>query len=152
MKQYLRITAVLLVFGLLILLRNLADNSGNKHRIINQSKASFPSGNNTSSSNNTITAPTAPQTNQAYKDGTYTGSVEDAYYGSVQVQAVIAGGKIKTVSFLQYPNDNGTSRYISSQVMPILVSEALKSQSAQVDIVTGASQTSAAFQRSLQEA
>lgn len=87
-----------------------------------------------------------------YKNGTYTGSVEDAYYGNIQVQAVISGGRITDVVFLQYPNDNSTSQYINSQAMPLLKQEAIAAQNAQVDIISGASATSPAFQASLANA
>ena len=88
----------------------------------------------------------------SYKDGIYAGTIEDAYYGYIQVQVSISNGSISDVSFLQYPNDNGTSIYINSQAMPVLKSEAIQAQSAQVDIVSGASDTSMAFQNSLANA
>lgn len=84
-----------------------------------------------------------------YKDGTYTGSVADAYYGYVQVQVTITGGKITDVTFLQHPNDNDTSRYINSQAMPYLQQEAVQAQKAQVNTITGATDTSLAFIQSL---
>jgi uncharacterized protein with FMN-binding domain len=84
-----------------------------------------------------------------YKDGTYSGSVEDAFYGPLQVQAIIANGKISDVIFLQYPNDNRTSQYVNSQADPMLKQEAIAVQSAKVDIISGASASSQAFQASL---
>lgn len=93
--------------------------------------------------------PTPKQLAGAYKDGQYTGSVADAFYGNVQVKAVISGGKITDVQFLQYPSDRRTSIEINSQAMPYLKEEALQAQSAQVDGVSGATQTSRAFIESL---
>ena len=87
-----------------------------------------------------------------YKNGTYTGDSVDAFYGLVQVQVVVQNGKITDVSFLQYPSDRQTSREISSQAMPYLKQEAIQAQSANVDIVSGATQTSEAFRQSLQSA
>ncbi|MDR3571670.1 MAG: hypothetical protein P4L81_05775 [Candidatus Pacebacteria bacterium] len=87
-----------------------------------------------------------------YVDGTYTGSVANAYYGNVQVQAVISGGKLVNVVVLQYPNDRSTSRYINQQAMPILVSEAISAQSANINGVSGASESSPAFAQSLASA
>jgi len=101
-----------------------------------------------------ITAP-APQTKQSlgqYKNGTYVGAAADAYYGTVQVQARVQSGKIADIQFLQYPSDRSTSRFINSQAMPILISEALQVQSAAVDIVSGATHTSSGFQQSLADA
>jgi uncharacterized protein with FMN-binding domain len=87
-----------------------------------------------------------------YKNGTYIGSVQDAFYGNIQVQATISNGKISNVTFLQFPNDNRTSQFVNSQADPILSQEAIQAQSAQVDIVSGASASSQAFQASLADA
>lgn len=87
-----------------------------------------------------------------YRDGEYTGNVADAYYGNVQVKAVIQGGHIADVQFLDYPQDRSTSREINSQAMPYLKAEAIQAQSANVDIISGATQTSYAFRESLASA
>lgn len=84
-----------------------------------------------------------------YNDGTYTGSVADAFYGPMQVAVVIQGGKITDVQFLQYPNDRSYSIFVNSQAMPYLKAETIQAQSAQVDIVSGATQSSMAFIQSL---
>ena len=98
-------------------------------------------------------APTqAPVAQLGYKDGEYVGPVTDAYYGLVQVKAVIQQGKIADVQFLQYPNDRRTSIRINNIAMPYLVTEAIQAQSAQVDIISGATLTSEAFAESLQSA
>lgn len=85
----------------------------------------------------------------SYKDGTYTGSTEDVFYGNVQVRATINNGKITDVEFLQSPNDRQTSIMINAQAMPLLKQEAITAQSAQVDIVSGATDSSEGFIRSL---
>ena len=84
-----------------------------------------------------------------YKDGVFTGSVADAYYGLVQVQATIKNSLITDVAFLSYPNDRDTSRYINGQAMPMLTQEAIQIQSANVNIISGATATSGAFRESL---
>jgi uncharacterized protein with FMN-binding domain len=84
-----------------------------------------------------------------YKDGVYTGGVADAFYGNIQVQATIQGSKITDVIFLQYPNDRNRSISINTQAMPYLRKEAITAQSANVDIVSGATATSQAFIQSL---
>ena len=102
-----------------------------------------------------VTTPTptpAPAPKGQYVDGTYTGNTVNAYYGNVQVQVTVSGGKITNVQFLQYPSDRNTSRYINSYAMPILISEAIQTQSAQVNGVSGASETSPAFVQSLASA
>jgi uncharacterized protein with FMN-binding domain len=94
----------------------------------------------------------APKPKGQYADGSYTGAAADAYYGLVQIQAVIQGGKLTAVNFLQYPSDRSTSRYINSQAMPLLQQEAIQAQSANVSGVSGASDTSMAFVQSLGDA
>ena len=87
-----------------------------------------------------------------YKDGSYTGSVADAQWGYIQVKAIISNGKITDVQFLQYPNERDRSIMINSYADPQLTSEAIAAQSANVDIVTGATDTSQAFIQSLSDA
>ncbi|MCL4505808.1 MAG: FMN-binding protein [Chloroflexi bacterium] len=87
-----------------------------------------------------------------YKDGQFTGDVADAYYGAVQVKVAIQKGKIVNVQFLDYPHDRRRSADINSQAMPWLQQEAVQAQSAQVDIIGGATLTSQAFIESLQTA
>ncbi len=95
---------------------------------------------------------TAIPLQSGHRDGSYTGDSVDAYYGNIQVKAIIQGGKISDVQFLQYPNDRRTSIEINSQAMPILTQEAIQAQNAQVDIVSGATDSSQAFVQSLASA
>ncbi len=104
-----------------------------------------------STSSPTTTMPGAHMA-ASYKDGKYVGSVADAFYGNIQVQATISGGKIVSVDFLQYPNDQPNSVTINQQAMPFLQQEAIKAQSAHVDGVSGATDTSQAFVESLSAA
>lgn len=97
-------------------------------------------------------APTPVSQPTGYKNGTFTGKVADAYFGNLQVAAVISGGKLSDVKFLQYPNDQPQSLEISERSMPKLKSEAISSQSAKVDIISGATQTSEAFNETLADA
>ena len=94
----------------------------------------------------------AAGTPPSYKDGTYTGSTADAFYGNVQVQATIHNGKISDVQFLQHPSDALRSVAINDIAMPNLTQEAIQAQSATVDIVSGATDTSQAFIQSFQSA
>ncbi len=108
----------------------------------------------TNNAQNVNAIPTLTLASQAgsYKDGTFTGPVTDAFYGPVQVQVVIQSGKITNVQFLQYPNDRQTSQQINAQAMPWLTQEAIQAQSANINVITGATLTSEAFYQSLQVA
>lgn len=97
--------------------------------------------------------PTAvPPTSSGYKNGSFIGDAADALYGNIQVQIAMQDGKITDVQFLQYPNDRSHSVQINQYAMPILKSEAIQAQSANVDIVSGATDSSQAFIQSLQSA
>jgi len=87
-----------------------------------------------------------------YADGSYTGDPADAYYGTIQVRAIIQNGALSDVQFLQHPNDRSTSVRINNYAMPILKQEAISAQNANVDIVSGATDTSYAFTQSLASA
>lgn len=118
------------------------------------------SDNTNSSTTSSTTTPSSASSNTStqssstgqYKDGTYTGSEADAFYGYIQVQVTVSSGQISDVTFLQYPNDRRDSIAINSQAMPILKQQAIKAQSSQVDGVSGATDTSQAFIQSLSSA
>jgi uncharacterized protein with FMN-binding domain len=102
---------------------------------------------------NTLDMPTpASAPSAVYKDGSFTGSVADAQWGYIQVNAIIKDAKIADVQFLQSPNDRNRSIQINSYADPQLTSEAIQAQSANVDIVTGATDSSEAFMQSLSDA
>lgn len=105
-----------------------------------------------SSTSNQPVSSTGSATSGKFKNGTYTGDSVDAYYGNIQVKVVVSNGKISDLQFLDYPQDRSRSMMINSQAMPILKSEAIKAQSADVRIVSGATMTSDAFIQSLQSA
>lgn len=113
---------------------------------------------NTGTSNRSSSTSSTPATSGTntpgvvYKDGTYTGSVADAQWGNVQVKVVIQSGKITDVTFLQYPNERDRSVMINQYADPQLINEAIQAQNANVDVVTGATDTSEAFIQSLTDA
>ncbi|WP_192248589.1 FMN-binding protein [Mesorhizobium silamurunense] len=84
-----------------------------------------------------------------YADGVYTGPAADAYYGIIQLQALVQGGRLTALKILRYPNDRRTSVNINRQALPMLRDEAISAQSADVDIISGATLTSKAFIQSL---
>ncbi len=85
-------------------------------------------------------------------DGTFTGGTYDAYYGAVQVQATISGGRITGVQALKFPNRSGTSRSINRQALPYLQQEVAQAQGGKINIISGATLTSRAYIKSLRDA
>jgi uncharacterized protein with FMN-binding domain len=84
-----------------------------------------------------------------FADGTFTGPSVYAYYGRVQVQAIIQNGRLVAIKMLDYPSDRRTSLYINRQALPMLRDEVIQAQSANVDMISGATLTSQGFIRSL---
>ena len=60
--------------------------------------------------------------------------------------------KITAVSVPTYPNHTDRSIYINQTALPILKAEALRAQSANINMVSGATDSSDAFAQSLQSA
>jgi uncharacterized protein with FMN-binding domain len=73
-------------------------------------------------------------------------------YGDVQVQLTLAGGKITDVKALQLPVDRQRSAEISQIAGPMLRTEVLQVQSANIDIISGATYTSQSYAQSVQAA
>ena len=104
----------------------------------------------TATSNANAAAPAPSKV--SYKDGSYTGKSSDAFYGFVQVRATIANGKLADITMLDYPQDRDTSVQINDSALPQLKREAIQTQTAQVDGISGATDTSQAFVESLGDA
>jgi uncharacterized protein with FMN-binding domain len=83
---------------------------------------------------------------------TVTGDVVQTRWGPVQVQVTMAGGKVTAVEVVRYPSGNGRDVEINSRALPILVDETLAAQSADIDMVSGATVTSVGYVDSLQSA
>ena len=83
---------------------------------------------------------------------TVTGGTAQTRWGPVQVQITVAGGKITDVTPVQYPNGNGRDQEINDYALPILTQETIDAQSANIDMVSGATVTSDGYLQSLQSA
>lgn len=81
-----------------------------------------------------------------------TGDTVQTRYGPVQVQLSVSGGTIDSVSVLQYPSGDPRSSQISTYALPVLADETVSAQSASIDMVSGATFTSAGYVQSLQSA
>lgn len=85
-------------------------------------------------------------------DGTFMGADFPNRFGDVQVRVVISGGRITDVQPVQMPVDRTRSAYISQVAGPMLRSEVLQAQSAQIDIISGATYTSESYAQSVESA
>jgi uncharacterized protein with FMN-binding domain len=84
---------------------------------------------------------------------TVTGDVAQTRWGPVQVRLTTDGsGTITKVEVVQYPSGNSVDEQINSYALPRLVQATLDAQSANIDMVSGATVTSDGYLRSLQSA
>lgn len=111
----------------------------------------------TSATSPSTTAPgttgrTSPATAPVPTRRTATGPDVPNRFGDVQVRVTMSGGQLVDVAAVVLPTDRARSAQISQEAAPILRSEALRAQSANIDIVSGATYTSESYARSLQGA
>lgn len=84
-----------------------------------------------------------------YHDGDFRGNNAYAYYGEVAVRAFVENGKIVDVKVMRYPKDRKISKDISDPALVVLRKQAITRQSANVDMVSGATWTSKGYAESL---
>ena len=83
---------------------------------------------------------------------TFKGPTEETRHGPIQVSIVVKSKKITNVKATIAPRDDGRSPFLQERAIPILRQETLTAQSADIDEVTGATETSDAYMQSLQGA
>jgi uncharacterized protein with FMN-binding domain len=119
---------------------------------IEQLNNSTPSSTDSGSSGTSSTGSSGSSGSSSSASKTYAGDAVQTQFGPVQVQITVSDGTITKSEVLQVPWNNGRDQEINSQAVPILNSEAVQSQSAQIDMVSGASFTSNGYISSLQSA
>jgi uncharacterized protein with FMN-binding domain len=82
----------------------------------------------------------------------FTGGTAQTRWGPVQVKVTITGGHLVDVVALQTPASHQRSVFINDQAVPMLRSEALQAQSANINTISGATYTSDGYAQSLQSA
>lgn len=80
------------------------------------------------------------------------GGIIDTPYGNAQVRVILTGGRITDVEPILMPSATRRSKTISNSVEPWLRKRAVAAQSAQFDILSGATYTSRAYMASLETA
>jgi uncharacterized protein with FMN-binding domain len=83
---------------------------------------------------------------------TVTSDAVGTRYGNVQLKVTISGGKITGITPLELPQTDPKSYAISSYAAPLLRQSALSKQSADIDLVSGATYTSEGYKSALQSA
>jgi uncharacterized protein with FMN-binding domain len=83
---------------------------------------------------------------------TFTGDVVETRYGPVQVRITVRNGSITAANAIQYPTSEPLDQEINAYAVPQLNQEVLSAQSAQIDMISGATYTSEGYLSSLQSA
>ena len=83
---------------------------------------------------------------------TVTGDVAQTQWGPVQVALTVSADQITDVQVVQYPSGNPKDEQINGYALPVLIQETIDAQSAEVDMVSGATVTSVGYLQSLQSA
>jgi uncharacterized protein with FMN-binding domain len=120
--------------------------------VVSSGQSTTTSGTGGTSSSSGGTSGSTSGSSGGSRTTTVTGDVASTQWGPVQVQLLVRGGTITTVKVLQYPNGNARDVQIADYALPILVKETTQSQSAQIDMVSGATFTSQGYLQSLQSA
>ncbi|MBM2619568.1 FMN-binding protein [Actinoplanes sp. LDG1-06] len=86
------------------------------------------------------------------RGGTFDGSSVATNWGPVQVRITVADGRITQVETPVSPADDPADAGVTKGALPTLHEQTLAKQSADIDSVSGATFTSAAYKESLQAA
>ncbi|NQG98089.1 FMN-binding protein [Streptococcus suis] len=114
-----------------------------------QTSSSTPTASSTSAASSSSAS---AESKGSMTDGTYTGAVTSTDRGDYQVQITVSGGVMTDITILEYPSDNPTSESINAGALPTYEAEALESQSADVNAISGATEAYKGFTGSLQDA
>lgn len=85
-------------------------------------------------------------------DGDYVSSRHEFMWGDLRIKIFVRGGQIAGLQAVQYPDHRAQSLYLSELALPALESEVIKNQTAQVDTVSSATDTSYVFQDAVADA
>lgn len=83
---------------------------------------------------------------------TVTGDPAQTIFGPVQVRITLKNGKITKATAVAYPKANPLEQQLNEFAVPQLNREAVTAQSANIDVVSGATYTSHGYAQSLQTA
>jgi len=139
------VTVVVLMFGY---------HTSTNSTLSATSQPAFVGSSSTSGSTSSTTKSNGGSTGNSNSNtsSTVTGDVAQTRWGPVQVELTVKAGSVTEVRVLQYPTGNSTDEQINSYALPVLVQETLDAQSADIDMVSGATVTSDGYLQSLQSA
>jgi uncharacterized protein with FMN-binding domain len=111
-----------------------------------------PSSEPTTEPSSSPSASSSPAGRASSAARTYTGDVARTRWGPVQVEITVKSGTITAVDVVQHPSGNHKDAEINDYALPTLLQDTLMAQSAEIDMVSGATVTSDGYVESLQSA
>jgi uncharacterized protein with FMN-binding domain len=144
------LSVVVLLFGYDA--SNATSTTGGATSIVAAGGSSAGSGSAGTSTGSSAGSTSAGTSKGSSASTTVTGAVASTQWGPVQVRLTLAGGDITQVDVLQYPSGNPKDAEINDYALPILTRETTDQQSANIDMVSGATVTSTGYIQSLQSA
>ena len=100
----------------------------------------------------TASGSTGSGATQSSGSETFTGDAVSTRFGDVQVEITVEDGVIMASKVVEVPWDDHKDQEINSRAVPILNEETVAAQSADIDMVSGATYTSQGYIGSLQSA
>jgi uncharacterized protein with FMN-binding domain len=153
------VTIVVLLFGYHTSTNSATPATASSGSATTPSSSATPSAAPPDPSNEPTTEPSSSPSASSSSAGrassaarTYTGDVAQTRWGPVQVEITVKSGTITAVDVVQHPSGNHKDAEINDYALPILVQDTLKAQSAEIDMVSGATVTSDGYVESLQSA
>ena len=126
--------------------------SGSSSASATDSSGQQPTDTSATSSGSSGSSGTSGTTSTSSAAKTYAGDAVMTRYGNVQVQITVKDGKITTAEVLQVPWNDRHDQMINSEAVPVYNQETVAAQSAQIDVVSGATYTWDGYTQSLQSA
>ena len=143
------VTIVVLLFGYHT---STSGSTGASSAVVSTQGVSGTLGSSSSTTTTSGSSSGSSSSSTSSSGTTVTGDTIQTRWGPVQVQITVSGGKITAVDVPVYPSDNPKDEEINSYALPTLVQETLDQQSANIDMVSGATVTSDGYLQSLQSA
>jgi uncharacterized protein with FMN-binding domain len=103
-------------------------------------------------STSTSPSPSAASSTKTAATKTVTGDSIDTRWGPVQVKITVSNGKITSATAVVYPQNNPRDLEINATAIPTLQQESVGQNTANIDMVSGATYTSEGYLKSLQSA
>lgn len=146
------VTVLVLLFSYSTSRSSTAVVAAESRQVTTTSKTSESSGSSSGSSSASSGDSSGQRPSSTSGSSTVEGDAVMTRFGNVQVKITVADGRITASEVLQVPWEDRHDQMINSRAVPVYNEEAVQAQSADIDVVSGATVTWEGYTRSLQSA